>query len=140
MPLLRLTPADPGAQVADLMSPDPIAVGVGEPLSAVVDLMTRRRFRHVPVVDGDRPVGVISQRDMLGLPWPNSTRDSPLTQDSEILMRPDPTTVLADASAAEAAGHMLREKRGCLLVVDRGGALIGILTEADFLRAYLRNA
>jgi CBS-domain-containing membrane protein len=48
-------------------------------------------------------------------------------------------TVRPECCAAEAARHMLRSKRSCLPVVDASGVLVGILTEADYLRSATRD-
>ena len=44
------------------------------------------------------------------------------------------STASPEEPAAEAGRRMVRHKIGCLLVVDEGGRLIGIVTEEDFLR------
>ena len=50
-------------------------------------------------------------------------------------MTPDPTTIRADASLAEAVSRMLEGRFGCLPIVDDNGRLGGILTETDLLQA-----
>jgi CBS domain-containing protein len=55
------------------------------------------------------------------------------------LMQESVDTVRPECCAAEAARHMLRNKRSCLPVVNDGGVLVGILTEADFLRLATRD-
>jgi CBS domain-containing protein len=47
--------------------------------------------------------------------------------------------VRPECCAAEAARHMMRTKRSCLPVVDETGALVGILTEADYMRLSTRG-
>lgn len=47
-------------------------------------------------------------------------------------------TVAADCCTGEAARYMFRTKRGCLPVVDQDRRPSGIVTEADFLREFMR--
>ena len=49
-------------------------------------------------------------------------------------MRTDVTTTTTDALLADAAQILYRNKYGCLPVLDDRKILVGIVTEADFLR------
>ncbi len=51
-------------RVADIMTRDPITVQAAESLSHALNEMRGRKFRHLPVVDGDKLVGMISVRDL----------------------------------------------------------------------------
>jgi CBS domain-containing protein len=53
------------AQVSDLMTREVVSVTLAHPFRDCVNLMDRHGIRHLPVVDGDRVVGVISVRDLL---------------------------------------------------------------------------
>jgi CBS domain-containing protein len=53
-----------GHEVGQWMTRDPVTVGPGDPLIAARDTMLARGFRHLPVVDGDRVLGVVSIRDL----------------------------------------------------------------------------
>jgi len=55
------------AKVSDYMTPDPYTVDREEPLEKVFDLLARRHFRHVPIVDGKKPVGMVSLSDFAGV-------------------------------------------------------------------------
>jgi CBS domain-containing protein len=54
-----------GTSVAAWMTRDPETVTVDESLSAAAGLMVRGGFRHLPVVEGTRPVGIVSIRDLM---------------------------------------------------------------------------
>jgi len=45
------------------MTRDPITAGAQDSVSAVAATMVEHGFHHVPVVDGDRPIGVITTSD-----------------------------------------------------------------------------
>jgi CBS domain-containing protein len=53
-----------GEQVTSWMSVDPIVLGPAASATEALELMLERGFRHVPVVDGERVVGVVSIRDL----------------------------------------------------------------------------
>lgn len=128
-------------RVRDLMTPDVHVVRPDDAIARVLDLMSERHIRHVPVVDQDGAVvGLVSERDVLrraaGLesevPLSVSHDVSAAIKANEI-MTLDIETVEADEDAATAAALMLENKYGCLPVLEQGG-LVGILTEADFVR------
>ena len=50
---------------ADIATTDVISVGVDAPLRTVLQTFRDSRFRHLPVLDGDTPVGILSTRDFL---------------------------------------------------------------------------
>jgi CBS domain-containing protein len=50
--------------VRDVMTPDPITVSLSDTLPHALGLMARGRFRHLPVIDGARVVGLLSIRDI----------------------------------------------------------------------------
>lgn len=54
-----------GLKVEEVMTRTPIIVGPGAGLDEVVGLMTDRRVKRVPVVDGGRLIGVVSRADVL---------------------------------------------------------------------------
>jgi CBS domain-containing protein len=53
--------------VSEVMSKDLVTVGPGTSLREAAKVMADRWIRHLPVVDGGRLVGVISQRDLAGV-------------------------------------------------------------------------
>ena len=68
--LTRVVPAQlPPAEtpVSAVMSKDVQAVGADEPVERVFELLSSRRFRHVPIVEGGRPVGMVSLSDFAGI-------------------------------------------------------------------------
>jgi CBS domain-containing protein len=52
--------------LAQVMTPNPRTIGPDRPFGHALHLMYEGGFRHVPVVDNGRPVGVVSARDALG--------------------------------------------------------------------------
>jgi CBS domain-containing protein len=102
------------------------------------------RVRHLPVVDGDRLIGLVSHRD-LARATPSSLIGGARNANAEVgkrrakeIMRTELVTVRPDEPLFRAAQRMWEAKLGCLPVTDDDGKLLGILTQADFLRLAIR--
>ena len=128
--------------VERIMQREFASVRSDEHLDFVDDVMALGRVRHMPVVDGGKLVGVVSQRDLLAaslskvLDFDGKERRTFLRSvDVREVMAARPITVAPGASLAEAAALLLRHKIGCLPVVGPGGEALGLLTETDLLRA-----
>ena len=67
--ILRLTARGPGdlgsIAVGSVMTRDVITAAPDDELLSVMDVMTERRVRHLPVLDGDRLVGIVSIGDLV---------------------------------------------------------------------------
>ena len=127
--------------VRELMQRNVRTVGRNDALSLADELMRENAIRHIPVLDADGIVcGVLSQRDLFrgallkalgyGGRAEESTLKSMVVKEaigSELF------TIGPDVTVADAARLMMREKVGCLPVVD-GKQLVGILTETDLLK------
>jgi CBS domain-containing protein len=118
--------------VADFMTKDLVTVRATDDLALAESLLRLGGIRHLPVVQDGKLVGLLTQRDLLrsGTSGRASARETDVRQ----AMTPDPTTVRPGASLAHAARVMLEHKYGCLPVCDEVGKLVGIVTEADFVR------
>jgi CBS domain-containing protein len=64
--------------VADIMTRNVVTVRPEQNVEDCMELMTQRRIRHLPVVDGDRLVGMISIGDVVK--WVISDRESLIAQ------------------------------------------------------------
>lgn len=126
-------------KVREIMTPDVVTVDQRDPIARAEELMQLNRIRHVPVVDGDVLVGVVTQRDVLAFSLPPGSDpidDQDLKSRTRVqrIMRGAVETVRPDADVAEAADKMLALKIGSVAVVDERLHLVGIVTEADFVR------
>ena len=52
--------------LAEVMTPDPQTIHPAKPFGHALHMMFEGGFRHVPVVEDGRPVGMVSARDALG--------------------------------------------------------------------------
>jgi CBS domain-containing protein len=133
-------------RVRDLMTAEVTTLGRNDALSIADDVMRLGRIRHMPVVDDDgQLVGIVSQRDLFRGALARALGYGAHAQQKILgqllvkeVMTNDPVTVAPDAPLAEAARLMLQRKIGCLVVVE-GGSLVGILTESDFVRRFVKD-
>lgn len=101
-------------------------------------------YRHLPIVDGQRLVGIVSDRDIL---WFSPSLLGRISQEEynsifentplERVMSRDPLTVTPTTPLREAAALLYERKLGCLPVVE-DGRLAGIITITDMLAILLR--
>jgi CBS domain-containing protein len=129
------------------MSRDPVTLQRNDELSLADDLMRLGRIRHLPVLeDGTTDlVGVVSQRDLfrgaaaqlMGYGTAGQRKLMKTIPIKEV-MNSDPVRTTPETPLAEAAQLMLEKKIGCLLVVE-DDALVGILTEADFVELVAKS-
>jgi CBS domain-containing protein len=123
-------------QVADIMTEDPRVI---EPSAKVRDayaLMKEHGFRHVPVVENDRLVGIFSTTDVGRI---GATLPVILERSVADTMTPNPYTIAPDEPIESAAAQMGLRKINCLPVVNAEGKLVGIVTTYDLLDALVRR-
>jgi acetoin utilization protein AcuB len=125
------------------MKPNPVTVGPQDSFRQAMTLIRQKGIRHLPVVEGGRLVGIVTDRDI------RQASPSPATsleihelhyllekvKVQEIMTR-KVYTVSPDTPIEEAARLMLTHRIGGLPVV-RGETLVGILTETDILAAFV---
>lgn len=136
-----MEPCRETGEVRDLMTPDPMTVPPDTAVGVVQRAMDDRRFRHMLVCDeAGQLLGLVSKRDLLAAAPSDALRiDSDNDRPISELMQRSVDTVRPECCAAEAARHMMRSKRSCLPVLGDGDTVVGILTEADFLRLATRD-
>ena len=54
-----------GRKIDEIMTREPVGVAPNAPLDQIVELMERHRIKRVPVIDGDKLVGIVSRADLL---------------------------------------------------------------------------
>jgi CBS domain-containing protein len=118
-------------QVQDLMTHHVLTLRPLDNLRQAEALLRRGSVRHLPVVEGERLVGLVTHRDLLAAAARGPA--APGVSALDVMTR-DVTTVRPEAPLSEALQLMLRNKFGCLPVVDARGALVGILTDSDLVR------
>ena len=129
--------------VKDLMSDALEVVSSDAPLHDVLTAMNRAGYRHLPVVENNTLVGIITDRDVrLAVNSPVITEDADLKREAILddvrvddCMTRDPQCVSSDTPAHEVADLLALNKFGAMPVVD-GGKLVGMISYVDFLKHY----
>ena len=122
----------PGA-VGELMYRSPITVETSATLAQARGLFAAHKVRHLPVVDGGKLVGILSDAD-LG-PYVGYLGNTKVNA----AMTPNPVTIPADADAAVAARLMLEHKVRAL-PITHGDTVVGVVSVSDVLEDYIRAA
>ncbi|MBD2551980.1 MAG: CBS domain-containing protein [Limnothrix sp.] len=146
------------ATVADVMSRDPIVVRRDTSLIEVIKLLAEQRISGVPVVDeAGQLIGVVSESDLM---WQETGVDvppfitildsviylkNPLQFEKELhkalgstvadVMSDRVKTTKPDTLLRDATRHLLEGNIHRMPVVDDAGAIVGILTRGDIIRA-----
>ena len=118
--------------VRHFMSVSPLVVESRQTLAEAHQIMREHHVRHLPVVDGGRLVGIVSQRDLYFVETLGGI-DSGSDTVAEA-MTADPFTTTPDAPLDDVAREMAEHKYGCAVVVD-SGKVVGVFTTVDALRA-----
>ncbi|CAM3278750.1 CBS domain-containing protein [Deinococcus saxicola] len=133
--------------VHELMSAPVVVAPPSLSLPDAAHLMKSRGIRRLPVVDGSRLVGIVTDRDLREAlpskvsslsPWEATTRLAAVSVQD--VMRRSVLTTTPDADARDAAHTLLHHRVGALPVIDAAGTVVGLLTVSDVLRDYARPA
>jgi acetoin utilization protein AcuB len=128
--------------VGSIMTQEVITVAPSSSIGTAIALMREHGFRRLPVVEDDKLIGIVTDRDL------RQATNSPLVLRevwySEFLleaikvracMTPNPMTVAPTTPVAEAARLLRRHKIGGLPVieVEDSGRVVGMVTITDML-------
>jgi len=114
------------------MTATPHSIGREQPLSVAHERMRTLGIRHLPVLDGGKLVGLLSQRDAFFI---ETLRDvDPAKVPVEDAMTSEVYVVPPDAPLIDVANAMADHKYGCAVITD-GPRVVGIFTTVDAVRA-----
>jgi len=128
-------------KVKDMMTTELFSLKTTDTLRTARSMMSLARIRHIPIVDKNGVfIGLLTHRDILQASISRFAEVDKTVQDeidagipiSEI-MRTDVAAVEPEMEIRDAAEILLNHKYGCLPVVENR-KLVGIITEADFLK------
>ena len=126
--------------VKNFMTYNPVVISPDDNFPQAMNVIRKRKIRHLPVIERDKLVGIVVEKDLL------SNQPSPATTLSlyeiyslletlrirQIMSRPV-ITVAGDCPLEEAARIMVENKISCLPVME-GDKLVGIITETDVFK------
>lgn len=132
--------------VEDRMSKSPITIRRDDSFQTALNLLRQGGVRHLPVLEGKKLVGILTDRDL------RQASPSPATSLSiyeikyllnkivvEDLMVKDVITVPPATTIESAAKLLYEHKIGALPVVDEKEELLGIITETDILETFVET-
>jgi len=117
-------------QVQKYMTPMPHSVGLNIPVKTAFSMMREHRIRHLPVQEGGKLVGILTDRDVKLA----SSFVGPGELTVEDVMTPDPYTVTPDVAIDHVVTEMAEHKYGCAIVRQDNGKVVGIFTTTDGMR------
>jgi len=115
--------------LADIMDRDVLSVQRGCLLGDMVERMKGRHISHGVVLDGGSPVGMFTERDLVRLLHRRTSLLIPVDGLMSAPVSIVPATLEFRAAYAQLCLSRLRH----LIVVDEGGAVVGVAAERDFL-------
>jgi citrate synthase len=125
-----MAPAEPKERtVGEIMSKPPVTATPDESVAAAAARMGEQRVGSVIVVDGDRPVGILTERDLVRLSAGGSDGAEPVSK----WMTPDPDSVGPDVEATTAFARLAERGYRHIPVVD-DGHLVGVVSMRDLMR------
>jgi CBS domain-containing protein len=126
----RPAPLDARTTLAEVMTRSPLTIQARETLAGAFDAMSEHGLRHLPVLDGQRLVGVLSLRDLYVV-----EAVAPATEPAQHVaqaMEREIYTVAPGDCVRDVARTMGEHKYGCAVVVDVG-RVVGVFTATDAL-------
>jgi CBS domain-containing protein len=126
-------------QARDVMTSKLVTGKVTESVSQVMDTMFSQDIRHLPIVSGDELVGMISDRDLRqfsrSVMLDGAAARAQLSAPIGKMMSSDVLTADPEDEIDELIDTMVENKVGAIPIVDGDGALVGIVSYIDILRA-----
>ncbi len=143
-------------KVKDVLQPKDVVptVNASHSVSRAMDLIQDKTVDRVIVMDGQRPIGIITESDLSQLaPRKGNTafhkgkvRDMEVSQTriyliptAENVMTTEPRVIEGNEDAAEAARQLIENGIGGMPVVNRKGEMIGLITKFDFVKALAKG-
>jgi acetoin utilization protein AcuB len=118
--------------IADYMTKSPHSIGYDQSLAHAHQMMREFHIRHLPVLNGGRLVGVLSDRDLAFLENLKDVNASKMTV--EEAMTSVPYAVTKSARLGQVAREMAEHRYGSAVVMENEH-VVGVFTTVDALRA-----
>lgn len=132
--------------VSKIMSSNLKTIHTGQKLSEVRRLLAANPFDHVPVVSGEKLIGMFSSADLMRLTFDagnTDVRSMDAVLDSQFTiegtMTKDPVTIGAGDTIRRAAELLVKGGHHSLPVLEDGGKLVGIVTSTDLIHYLLEQ-
>ncbi len=120
-------------KIQKFMTTVPICINRTDTVAAAHKVMREHDIRHLPVVDEDKLVGIVTQRDLHLIETLRDVDATKVTVDDA--MTTNPYTVDPDAELDEVVAEMAEQKYGSAVVVQNH-KVVGVFTTVDAMRAF----
>ncbi len=133
--------------VAKIMSAPPKTITLKTPISEIAHLFSEGKLHHLPVVEGKKLIGMISNFDLMRVCFDCSldvTHKKSLYKildqilDVQAVMTQNPISLSSSGTVREAAEKLCTGKYHALPIVDDNQELIGIVTSKDLIGYLLK--
>lgn len=130
--------------VSKIMSTNVVTVHHGDPVSRVRRVVKERGVHHIPVVNGDQLIGIVSFSDILRVSFGDAFNTDERTVDAtldhtlklEDIMAKNPVSLQESATIREAAVVLAQGDFHAVPIVH-GTKLVGIITSTDLIKYLL---
>ena len=116
-------------QVRDVMTANVVTIEPGKTVSEAAQVMIQEEKGPLPVVEGERVVAIVTDRDLVARVLAAGRDPNSVTVD-EVATK-DLVTAQPDLDVEEARRMLAEHQLDRLLVVEEGDRLVGIVSEAD---------
>lgn len=129
--------------IRSIMTSSPTTVSADASCSETWDLFQSKQLRRAPVMDGERVLGMVTDRDLKRvMPWTIEEQErrtaSGQTTPVRSILAKRMLSIGPNDHLERAAQVMLRAKIGGLPVIDHG-KLVGVITESDIFKLFVRR-
>lgn len=124
-------------KIREHMTNNPVTIACHKSVKEAAEVMKEHKFRHLPVMQGQQLVGILSHRDIALVEAIQSTDPARITVTEA--MTPEPFVCGPDDALVEVAAKMVHSHIGAAIVQEQG-ELLGIYTTQDALRSVIEFA
>lgn len=118
--------------IRSYMTSTPYSATPATSIAAARQLMRQHDIRHLPVIEDEKPVGIVSERDLALCE--RLKEGDPATVPIADAMTPFPFCVNPEAPLHDVVLEMVKHRYGSVIVTEQGRA-VGVFTTVDALRA-----
>ncbi|MEO8934396.1 MAG: CBS domain-containing protein [Xanthomarina sp.] len=134
------------ALISDIMTKDVITLNNKDDLETAEHIFKTKKIRHIPVVHGDKIIGMLSYTDLLRISFADAIDEDEDTVDTvvynmftiEQVMAKNLTSITSTTTIKEAAEILAEKEFHALPVVDNK-KLVGIVTTTDLINYLIKQ-
>lgn len=127
--------------ISTIMTKNVVKLNVTDDLTKAESLFKKHKIRHIPVVSGNKIIGMLSYTDLLRISFADATDDDDEVVDTTVynmfsveqVMAKNLITILPETTIKETA-EILSKKEFHALPVCEGEMLVGIITTTDLIK------